>query len=74
MVTGRTPFQAETPIALIHMQLHEPLPPPQQLRPTLPDEAQQVILKALAKTPESRYATCGQMAMAFAGAARHRAM
>ncbi|MDH3674703.1 MAG: serine/threonine protein kinase, partial [Anaerolineae bacterium] len=68
MVTGRTPFQAETPIALIHMQLNDPLPPPCQIRPDLPDDAQRVILKALAKNPESRYQTCGAMAAAFAQA------
>ncbi len=65
MVTGRTPFQAETPIALIHMQLYEPMPPPCQLRPDLPEDGQRVILKALAREPESRYQTCQAMATAF---------
>lgn len=68
MVTGRTPFQAETPIALIHMQLSQPLPLPQLLRPDLPEKAERVILKALAKEPESRHATCSQFAAAFARA------
>jgi serine/threonine-protein kinase len=68
MVTGRTPFQAETPIALIHMQLNDPLPPPCQIRPDLPEDGQRVILKALAKNLESRYPTCGVMAVAFARA------
>ncbi len=71
MVTGRTPFRAETPAALIHMHLFDPLPPPQQLRPNLPETAQQVILKALAKEPASRYPTCGAMAAAFTQAAAH---
>ena len=66
MVTGHTPFQAETPIALIHMQLNEPLPLPHSLRPDLPEAAERVILKALAKAPESRYQTCQAMADAFA--------
>ncbi len=68
MVTGIAPFRAETPVAIIYKQLHDPLPPPHQLRPDLPDEAQQVILKALAKAPESRYDSCGQLAAAFAAA------
>ncbi|MEW5960845.1 MAG: protein kinase, partial [Chloroflexota bacterium] len=68
MVTGRTPFVAETPIALIHMQLNEALPLPRQLRPDLPEEAERIILKALAKEPESRYPSCGAMAAAFAQA------
>ena len=68
MVTGRTPFQAETPIALIHMQLSEPLPIPHHLRADLPEAAERVILKALAKEPEARYQICREMAAAFAQA------
>ncbi|MBN1219355.1 MAG: protein kinase [Anaerolineae bacterium] len=66
MITGRTPFQAETPIALIHMQLNDPLPMPHQVRADLPEEAERVILKALTKDPELRFPTCGAMAAAFA--------
>ncbi len=68
MVTGRAPFQAETPIALIHMQLTESLPLPHNLRSDLPPAAENVILKALAKDPNSRYRTCGEMAIAFSEA------
>ncbi len=68
MITGRAPFWAETPIALIHMQLNDPLPLPRQLRPGLPQDAERVILKALAKEPGSRYQSCGAMASAFAQA------
>jgi len=68
MVTGRTPFQAETPIALIHMQLSDPLPLPRQIRPDLPEDAERVILKALTKEPELRYKSCNAMAAAFARA------
>jgi Tol biopolymer transport system component len=66
MVTGRTPFRAETPIALIHMQLNEPLPLPRQVMTGLPEEAERVILKALTKDPSLRFPTCGDMAAAFA--------
>src|SRR5262245_1455591 len=65
MVTGRTPFQAETPLAVIHMQLNDPLPPPLTLRPDLPEDAEKVLLKALAKQPEARHTNCGALANAF---------
>lgn len=68
MVTGRTPFQAETPLALIHMQMTAPLPPPKTFRPDLPDDAERVLLKALARESETRFPTCVQMAQAFARA------
>jgi hypothetical protein len=65
MITGVTPFRAETPIALIHMQLNDPLPLPRQLKPDLPEEAERAVLKALAKEPENRYPTCRDFAAAF---------
>lgn len=68
MVIGRTPFVAETPLAVIHMQLNSPLPIPRTLRSDLPEAAQIVILKALSKEPEARYQSCDQLARAFAQA------
>ena len=65
MLTGRTPFQAETPLALVYMQIHEPLPPPRSLRPDLPEGAERVVLKALAKEPEQRHPDCNTMAEMF---------
>lgn len=68
MVTGRRPFHAETPIAVILQQLNDPLPPPRQARPDLPEKAETVIFKALAKNPESRYKTASDSADAFSQA------
>ncbi len=68
MVTGQRPFQAETPMAVIMMQLQDPLPPPRSLRPDLPDAAERAILKALAKAPTDRFPTCSALADAFAKA------
>lgn len=69
MVTGRTPFQAETPMAIIHKHMMgEHLPLPHTLRPDLPEAAENVILKALSKAPTDRYATCTALAKAFGDA------
>jgi len=65
MVTGRTPFEAETPMALVYMQLNDPLPLPRSLRPDLTEETQNVILKALAKDPIDRWPSCGALSAAF---------
>ena len=65
MVTGRVPYSADTPIAVIFMHIRDPLPIPQQFRPDLPEAAQNVILKALSKNPEDRYQTCSEFAKAF---------
>jgi hypothetical protein len=68
MVTGRTPFQAETPIALIHMHLSDPLPPPRSLRPDLPEGLEKAMLKALSRDPKDRWPSCAALAGAISKA------
>lgn len=68
MVTGRVPFDADTPLAVIYKHISDPLPLPRRLNPALPQGVEQVILKALAKRPEDRYQGASAMAEALAGA------
>ena len=71
MVTGHTPYQAETPVAIIQKHIvGEPLLLPALMRPDLPESAQQVILKALAREPGERYENCTALAQAFSIALR----
>ncbi len=56
MVTGRKPFTADTPMAVIVKQMRDPLPKPTMLNPNLPEETERVLFKALAKDPNDRYA------------------
>lgn len=65
LVTGRVPFSAETPVAVILKHVSDPLPPPHKLDPTVPEAVEQVILKAMAKSPDDRYATPGDMVKAL---------
>ena len=65
MITGRVPFRAETPMAIIIKHVTTPLPLPRSINPTIPDSVEQVILKALAKNKEDRYASAGAMMTAF---------
>ncbi len=65
MVTGRVPFHDDGGWPIIRMQVEDEPPPPRNYRPTLPDIAEEVILKALAKKPEDRYASCNDLAKAF---------
>ncbi len=55
MVTGRVPFDAETPFAVVMKHVTEPLPLPRNIRPDLPEAVERVILRALAKDPADRY-------------------
>jgi len=65
MVTGRKPFTADTPMAVIIKQATDPLPSPIFLNPDLPIEAEQVLIKALAKEPGYRFADMGAFAQAL---------
>jgi serine/threonine protein kinase len=66
MVTGRLPFSATPPAALLLQQLTEAPPNPRQFRADLPEPAAAVILKALAKRPQDRFGSAGALAQAFA--------
>ncbi|MGD8624234.1 MAG: protein kinase, partial [Anaerolineae bacterium] len=68
LVTGRVPFEAETPLAVLLKHINDPLPPPRQLEPDLPEVVERVILKAMAKAPEDRFQRAGAMVDALAEA------
>ncbi len=56
MLLGRVPYNADTPYAIIHDHIYAPLPRPRDLDPNLPLALERVLLKALAKQPEDRFA------------------
>ncbi len=68
MATGRPPYEADTPMAVALMHVHEPLPLPRQVNPALSEAVELVILKALAKEPPDRYQSAGELARALATA------
>lgn len=68
MSTGRVPFKAETPIAVLVKHINDPLPPPRVVNPNLAPQVEQVILKAMAKNPDDRFATAGDMVTALKSA------
>jgi multiple sugar transport system substrate-binding protein len=65
MVTGRKPYTADTPMAVVLMQVTQPLPRPTSFNPDLPDSVEQVLFKALAKDPSERYEDMGKFAVAL---------
>src|SRR3954463_16110578 len=57
MVTGRAPFEADTPSAVMHKHLKEPLVPPDHLNTTLSAGISEIVEVAMAKRREERYAS-----------------
>ena len=68
MLTGRVPFDADTPIAVILKHISAPLDPPRRLNPAIPEAVELVLLKALEKDPNDRYQRVADMASALARA------
>jgi serine/threonine-protein kinase len=66
MLTGELPFQGEHPSAVMLGHLQEPAPDPRELVPGLPDNVADAILGALAKDPDDRPATSGDLAALIA--------
>jgi serine/threonine-protein kinase len=64
MLTGYTPFDADTPLAILMKHLNDPLPLPSQVDPSLPREIEQIVLKALSKDPADRFQSADEMAQA----------
>lgn len=55
MVTGRVPFDGQTPAAVMHKHLKEPLKPPDHVNPALSTGLAEVIERMMAKTRDRRY-------------------
>ncbi len=68
MLTGRVPFKAETPVAVVVKHIHSPLPLPRSLNPNLPEGVELVVLKALAKEPADRYNSAAALAISLSAA------
>jgi serine/threonine protein kinase len=65
MVTGRPPFEGDTPYAVACMQIASPLPAPSELKPGLSSAIEEVLIKALAKNPLQRFASVKDFLIAW---------
>jgi serine/threonine protein kinase len=70
-VTGRKLFVADSLFDLLRKQVEEPPPPPRMFRPDLDPGIEALILCALAKAPEHRFATAQAMSLALQQATAH---
>ena len=76
LLTGRVPFDGESPVSIALKQVSEPPVPPSQLRPGISPALEAVVMRALEKDPARRFAERGRVRRragggpARAGAAR----
>ena len=61
MLTGRLPFKGDSPLSTAIKRLNEPPPKPSELVPDLTPRWEEAILRCLARQPEDRFATAGDV-------------
>lgn len=61
MLTGRVPFEGETPIAVALKHVREKVAPPTRYNPSIPPLLEAVVLKALSKNPADRFDSISDM-------------
>lgn len=69
MLTGKPPFDADTPLAILMKHVNEPLPMPPTTGVAITEPFERVLLKVLSKNPDDRYQTAEEMAEALRVAA-----
>jgi serine/threonine protein kinase len=65
MLSGRTPYKADSTVTLMMMVLNDPLPDLRNVRPGIPEGLAAVAEKALAKDKKARFQTMEEMAAAL---------
>ena len=63
-LTGSPPYRADSASVLVTAHLMDPIPQPSVLRPGIPKALDAVIARGMAKKPEDRYASAGDLPLA----------
>lgn len=61
MLTGKVPYDADTPVGIAYQHVQAEIPPLSQKRPGLPPFVVGIVNKALAKKPEDRFKSAREM-------------
>ena len=65
MLTGRVPFQGDTPVATMLSHVTKNMPPVYELRGELSAHVEQVLRRGMAKRPEERFRTAAEFVVAL---------
>jgi serine/threonine protein kinase len=65
ILTGRPPFDGNSPVAVAMQHIEDSPTPPRQLNPTIPPALEEIILRCLEKVPEMRFRDGSQLARAL---------
>jgi serine/threonine kinase PknH len=63
-LTGAPPYRADSAGVLVRAHMNDPIPQPSAVRSGIPKAFDSVIARGMAKNPDERYASAGDMALA----------
>lgn len=61
MITGRLPFEGDTPVSVAIQHINSIPIPPRELNPDIPEALEEITLKAMAPNVDQRYASADEM-------------
>ncbi|MEF9982938.1 MAG: Stk1 family PASTA domain-containing Ser/Thr kinase [Oscillospiraceae bacterium] len=65
MLTGTLPFDADTPISVALKQIQAVPKRPRELNPEIPEGLEEIVMRAMQKSPSKRYQTAAEMLKDF---------
>ena len=71
MLTGKVPFDADTPVSVALKHIQEQPKEPISINPAIPTAVNKIILKAMQKDPSLRYQNAGEMLRDLSMALKH---
>lgn len=60
MLTGQMPYRATTPMAIVMKHINDPVPSARETDPSIPENLDRAVMRAMAKRPEDRFASAGE--------------
>jgi serine/threonine-protein kinase len=65
MLTGRIPFEGDNPVAIAIKHIDEAPPAPRRFNPNIPPALEAIVMKAMSKNPNNRYASAAALKKAL---------
>jgi serine/threonine-protein kinase len=65
LLTGRPPFEDDASLAVLIAHARDPVMPPSQVCPGIPEDLERVVLRCLAKAPDDRFPDAGSLERAL---------
>ncbi len=65
LLTGRPPFDNDNPMKVLVAHAHDDVAPPSNLRPDIPADLEQIVLRCLAKKPGERFLSAASLGTAL---------